>query len=379
MSRDYPIQRDITKEQLSKKERQKVECPRCSKIISRNDNLKVHMRKHTGERPFACKYAGCNRRDMWRTSANNHAQRCPHKPTSVKKGNANMRDGGSKSLDTIGILEENGVQTSHDLNYVNVDRSQNTVPSPPRSNEIMVRSGSEIILNGSGSKKQYPADMQVKSSFIKCASIGHSVVKRELDLPLYGSVLRLEPPRIGGLSARRVTVVPRRSWNPKEASAFNEEELTQRLPSTSIAPTLGFHKGFEPGQSQGPRKFSYSCNASGGYLGSEHFSDNPNMMYQSSTKPPKVYMQSRSNEGTFGDIKREELIDGPSQMLPTPVFPKPQFCVPSRTASPPSHMGPLMAPIMPPPASSLQSPPSTITPDGGPSKTSDNNFLSKAS
>ncbi|KAG7154336.1 Zinc finger protein 536-like 12 [Homarus americanus] len=31
-----------------------VVCPVCGKVISRRDNLRVHMRTHTGERPYAC-------------------------------------------------------------------------------------------------------------------------------------------------------------------------------------------------------------------------------------------------------------------------------------------------------------------------------------
>ena len=33
----------------------------CNKAYSRLENLKTHLRSHTGERPYICKYEGCGK------------------------------------------------------------------------------------------------------------------------------------------------------------------------------------------------------------------------------------------------------------------------------------------------------------------------------
>lgn len=61
-------------------------CPTCARQFNKKANLKVHSRKHTGEKPYACSKPGCGRSFMWKSSVTFHEQNCP----SIKRAN----DGG---------------------------------------------------------------------------------------------------------------------------------------------------------------------------------------------------------------------------------------------------------------------------------------------
>lgn len=47
----------------------------CNKAFSRLENLKIHQRSHTGERPYACQYEGCTK------AFSNSSDRAKHQRT----------------------------------------------------------------------------------------------------------------------------------------------------------------------------------------------------------------------------------------------------------------------------------------------------------
>ena len=72
-------------------------CTTCKRDFSRSDHLTTHVRTHTGERPFGCKEPGCLRKFARSDELNRHARTHTRKAESAAAARqAKPKKGGKK-------------------------------------------------------------------------------------------------------------------------------------------------------------------------------------------------------------------------------------------------------------------------------------------
>lgn len=55
---DSPLMNFLRVDTIDRQRERRFACPFCGKCVRSKENLKLHVRKHTGERPFVCLFCG---------------------------------------------------------------------------------------------------------------------------------------------------------------------------------------------------------------------------------------------------------------------------------------------------------------------------------
>lgn len=80
-----------------------TQCGVCGKVLSRSDNLKNHMRVHTGEEPYSCKY--CGQKFKWPSGLRNHED--IHVVKMLRRKEASASASASRSNSELEVISKN--------------------------------------------------------------------------------------------------------------------------------------------------------------------------------------------------------------------------------------------------------------------------------
>lgn len=119
----------------------------CGKAFRMQGDLQTHMRKHTGDEPFACSFPDCNMRYKWRSSLSHHeglhrkAKDFRLKPRRRRRSTATVLNIPAEQL----MVTQNGTYTDPQTGMVNAAQASLVPTSGPTA---LVASAAQTNLMG---------------------------------------------------------------------------------------------------------------------------------------------------------------------------------------------------------------------------------------